>query len=60
MTETDRERPKYQPYDPEGSPWVPQEIEGMPFSKKSEEMRAINRILERRKRREAAIKSRPR
>jgi hypothetical protein len=55
MSEQDPNPSEYLPYDPEGSPWVAQAIEGMPFAKDSEEMRAINRILERRKRREEAL-----
>jgi hypothetical protein len=54
MTESERDLPKYQPYDPEGSPFVAHEIEGMPFSKDSEEMRAIERILARRNQSEPA------
>lgn len=52
MSERDRYRPTYQPYDPEGSPFVAHETEGMPFSRKSEEMRVIKRFLARQKDRE--------
>ena len=43
--------------DPEASPFEPAPIEGMPFSKDSEEARAIREVIEQAERYRAAAKT---